>query len=392
MKKLLSLALSLIMVLSAALMPFAASAASKTPAWDKYSKNGSHKVSDFTFNVDGFDFTYRVWYPTDITSQAPVILYCNGTGSNYEKSPETAQFLSVAASHGFICLTNTDENCGTGASTDAGMTKLIELSQTPDCPLYRKVNINNVGLAGHSQGATCTINLSSKGKYENLKHFKAVYACSLPTPQLAASSLQNCPYDVTLASLPTLLVAGTGATDSGFICPYETSLLPAIKNINNDVIMARMSGVEHADSIGKTFPYMIAWFDYKLNKNSEAGKAFLGKSPELKTNTDWQDYKTKIVFKEKAALSKVTAGKKSFKANWKKCSGITGYEIQYSTSSKFTKKTTASVTVKSAKTTAKTVKKLKAKKKYFVRVRAYRSICGAKYYGKWSAVKKVKTI
>ncbi len=391
-KKALSLAMALVMAFTATVVPFFAFAKSTTPVWDKYSKSGAHKVSSFTFTVEDNDFTYKVWYPSDIAklSARPVILYCNGTGSNYEKTPETEVYLKKASSYGFICVTNTDQNTGTGASMDAGMTALIGFNSDKNHRLYKKVNIDKVGLAGHSQGATCSLNMASKGNYANLKHYKAIYACSLPTPELAASPLQNCPYDASLVSLPTLILAGTGATDNAFICPLETSILPAKSKIKNDVFVARKKGVEHADSIYQTHPYMIAWFDYKLQGNTAAGKAFVGKSPELKTNTEWQDFKRKIYLKN-TKLSKVTPGKKSFKAVWTKTGGVTGYQVQYSTSKKFTKKTTKAVLVAKSATTSKTVKKLKAKKVYYVRVRTYRTLGGVKYYGKWTAAKKVKT-
>lgn len=64
----------------------------------------------------------------------------------------------------------------------------------------------------------------------------------------------------------------------------------------------------------------------------------------------------------------------------------TGYEIQYSTSSKFTAATTKTVT---AKNTSATLKSLKSGKKYYVRVRAYKSISGIKVYGSYSKAKTV---
>ena len=94
------------------------------------------------------------------------------------------------------------------------------------------------------------------------------------------------------------------------------------------------------------------------------------------------------------SLSKVTAGKKSFTAKWKKPSStyrkqMTGYQIKYSTSSKMSKAKT--VTVKGTKATSKTIKKLKAKKYYYVQIRTYKTVKGAKYYSSWSKTKKVKT-
>jgi len=95
------------------------------------------------------------------------------------------------------------------------------------------------------------------------------------------------------------------------------------------------------------------------------------------------------------SMSKVTAAKKGFKAKWKKQSTqTTGYQLQYSTSSKF-KKGTKTVNISKNKTTSKSVRKLYAKKKYYVRVRTYKTVKfggkNIKLYSGWSKAKAVKT-
>ena len=79
------------------------------------------------------------------------------------------------------------------------------------------------------------------------------------------------------------------------------------------------------------------------------------------------------------------SGKCKVKATWKKLTNISGYQIQYAPNKKFKKAKS-----KTVKSTSITIKKLKKKKTYFVRVRAYKLVDGKKVYGKWSAVKKVK--
>ncbi len=96
------------------------------------------------------------------------------------------------------------------------------------------------------------------------------------------------------------------------------------------------------------------------------------------------------------SISKLKAKKKGFSVKWKKqISQTTGYEIQYSTSKKFTKKTTKSVTVKKNKTTSKSVSKKKANKKYYVRIRTYKTVRvngkNIKLTSGWSKAKTVKT-
>lgn len=99
---------------------------------------------------------------------------------------------------------------------------------------------------------------------------------------------------------------------------------------------------------------------------------------------------TETVKPKKTSIKKLGKGKKKFTVTWAKVSGVKGYQIQYSTDKKF-KKNNKSVTVTKQKTTKVTVKKLKSKKKYYVRVRTYKTVNGKKIYSSWSKVKSVKT-
>ena len=74
----------------------------------------------------------------------------------------------------------------------------------------------------------------------------------------------------------------------------------------------------------------------------------------------------------------------------KKQAQIKGYQVQYSTSKKFTKKTTKAVKVATQKGLKKTVKGLKSGKKYYVRVRAYKMNGKKTVYSAWTAKKSVK--
>lgn len=101
--------------------------------------------------------------------------------------------------------------------------------------------------------------------------------------------------------------------------------------------------------------------------------------------------KVKVKFKicpKKTAVKKLTSPKtKQLKVTYGKVAGVTGYQITYSTSSKFTKKTTKSV---NAVGTSKTIKELTKGKTYYVKVRTYKTVSGKKYYSDYSAVKKIK--
>ena len=113
----------------------------------------------------------------------------------------------------------------------------------------------------------------------------------------------------------------------------------------------------------------------------------------LKGTGDFEGTKTLYftINPKSTSLSKLTATKKGFTAKWKKQSPQTsGYQIMYATNSSFTsgKKT---VTVSSNKTISKKITKLKAKKKYYVKVRTYKKVGSKTYYSSWSKYKTVKT-
>lgn len=93
---------------------------------------------------------------------------------------------------------------------------------------------------------------------------------------------------------------------------------------------------------------------------------------------------------KKTAGLKVKKGKKRMTVSWKRDKKATGYQLTYAQNKKF-KKGRKNITISKNKTTKKTVKKLKAKKTYYVKVRAYKSVGKTKLYGAYSGVKKVKT-
>ena len=86
------------------------------------------------------------------------------------------------------------------------------------------------------------------------------------------------------------------------------------------------------------------------------------------------------------SISIIKVQNQAFTVKWKKKTNIAGYQIQYSTNSKF-KKGNKSIKIKNAKTVSKKITKLKVAKKYYVRIRTYKG----KKYSKWSKVKSIKT-
>ena len=125
---------------------------------------------------------------------------------------------------------------------------------------------------------------------------------------------------------------------------------------------------------------------YKNNKN--AGIATV----TVKGKGSYKKLNMKLNFKinlKKMQLKSVKSQKtKQATVKWKKDSQVGGYQIQLATNAKFT--AGVKTTKLSKGKTSYTFKGLVKKKKYYVRIRAYKKVAGQMWYGPWSSKKSVK--
>ena len=90
----------------------------------------------------------------------------------------------------------------------------------------------------------------------------------------------------------------------------------------------------------------------------------------------------------KIVMKKINSGKKKIAVSWKRQTSVTGYQLRYSTKANMKKAKLIKVNGKAGN---KTIKKLKAKKRYYVQIRAYKNNGQKNIYGKWSTKKAIKT-
>jgi len=158
-------------------------------------------------------------------------------------------------------------------------------------------------------------------------------------------------------------------------------------NANQAVYMLLHADVAEGDCDESNNDSYAILYQAKTNTNtntnsqtSSSGTANAGK----KQSTPSKTVKVKAPSKVKLTSAKNGKGKKLI-VKWKKVTGAKGYQLQYAMNKKFKKKKSVQT-----KKTKYTIKKLKKKKTYYIRVRAYKMNGKKKVYGKWSTVKKVK--
>lgn len=155
---------------------------------------------------------------------------------------------------------------------------------------------------------------------------------------------------------------------------------------------ARKPKVTVKDTAGK----IIGSQNYELSyaKNRNPGQAsvtirFLGMYKGTMT-------KTFQIVPKGTKLSRLTAATRGFTARWRRQRiQTTGYELQYSVSKKFEKRKTKKIVVKGNKKVSRRITGTKPGKKYFVRIRTYKSVKTGgrtnKFYSAWSGVKAVRS-
>ncbi len=185
-------------------------------------------------------------------------------------------------------------------------------------------------------------------------------------------------------------------TECGFVADTKVIYYPeTIKLAKTEYIyngkLCKPS-VAVTDSMGNKIGKNNYSVSYSKNKNVGTATAVI----KFKGNYSGTVKKTFTICPKTTSISRLSAKSKGISVKWKKQTGqTTGYQIQYSTSSKFTKGKTGIVTVNKNKTTSRTISRLKAKKKYYVRIRTYKNVKvngkTSRIYSGWSKTKTVVT-
>lgn len=260
----------------------------------KYSKLGNYEVSYEEHESENSSIKkIRIWYPKELENnnqEYPMIIVVNASGvPAFRYEP----FFKKLASWGFIVVGNEDGQTGTGETTSITLDYMLNISN--DSKLYNKIDKNNIGIIGYSQGGAGAIRAVTE--FENGKNYKTIFTGSAAYPLLANNMGWN--YDTSKIKISYFMTAGTGKSDDsgkdyskefGGVAPLS-SLIENYDKITDNVfkIRARSVGTEHEDMLVQTDSYMTAWMLYQLQNDKEASKIFVGDDAEILHNKKWQD-------------------------------------------------------------------------------------------------------
>lgn len=236
---------------------------------------------------------YLISYPTELETeerQYPVIVICNGTGWKGSLSKAQHQFY---ASWGFIVIATEETYSWNAFGAEMCVRHLERLNDTKGedgetSIFYQKVDLDRVGISGHSQGGVGVINAITNTEHREI--YKAAVALS-PTNQPLALALEW-PYDPSRIQTPILLLSGAGGGDDWVVTGEQ--LEDIYQAIPGEKVMARRADTDHGATQYSADGYVMAWFLWQLQGDESAGKAFTGDGAELPRNGLYQDQQSSL--------------------------------------------------------------------------------------------------
>ena len=239
--------------------------------------------------------------------------------------------------------------------------------------------------------ATCT----SEGSYDEVIYCSVCGEEISRNPKTIAKKEHNYKFTIVPATLEKDGTSIEKCTFCGHTKPL--TVIPSIKTVElskNEFTYnkkVQKPSVVVKDSKGKVLKNGTDYTVTYSNKNSKK----IGKYKVLVTfkgNYNGTKELTYNINPKGTSLVRLGKGSERFKVVWKaQKTETTGYEIQYSTNKKF-KSGNKKTTIKKNKTTSTIIMKVKGLKKYYVRIRTYKTVNGKKFYSGWSKTLNVKTM
>ncbi len=225
----------------------------------------------------------------------PILVLCNGTGVPLSKYESLARHY---ASWGFVVIGTEGEYAWNGFGAEMCVRhlerleemKTIEENNTQkENPFYHRLDLDRIGMIGHSQGAAGVFNAITAQPHHEI--YKAAVALLLTNLQLAENLEWD--YDPKKVETPVLLISGAGGGDDWVVTGDQ------LKEIYNEIpsskVMARRVNTPHAEVLYEPDGYTTAWMLWILCGDEEAAKAFTGNNPELLSKKLYQDGITKQI-------------------------------------------------------------------------------------------------
>lgn len=256
----------------------------------KYLKMGSYEVAYKDYPLFQNFKKFSIYYPSELEStekKYPVVVICNGSGLPASKYTNLFKHLS---SWGFIVIGTEETYAWNGFGAEMSVRFLSDIDKKETLGennekniLYHKIDFDNVGITGHSQGGVGVFNAISAQEHGNI--YKTAVSLSPTKSELAENLYWH--YDVSDITTPMLLFAGTDEAD--FIDPESLKEIYNSFPVESFKVMATRNNIVHNEMLYYADGYVTAWFMWYLQGDEKAAIAFCGEDAEILRNPFYQN-------------------------------------------------------------------------------------------------------
>jgi hypothetical protein len=264
-------------------------------------------VSTGAYCCDSLQHKFDVFYPTHLGANGflhPILTWGNGS---FGSANQVDYFLRHMASWGFVVVATEDFNTGPGQTILDAANFMVRANGDSTSIFYHKLNINQIGAFGHSQGASGAVNALIK----SAGSIKTVIPIELPA-QVWCSSGENCLDTKNLGSGSVFFI--DGSNDIPISPPTQPAWFTGEQSIaayydatpaSVDKLKGTLLGPGHNDIQGRPdcpkdligcvngvygyLGYPAAWFMDRLQGDSYAHRAFVSGTGEMFSETaNWE--------------------------------------------------------------------------------------------------------
>ena len=220
--------------------------------------------------------TYYIYYPENIKSSKktyPVLSWANGTMC----PPDLyTNLLTEIAKGGYIVIASSETMAADGTAQTQALDFVISLNSISSSLAYKKVNTNQLGVIGHSQGGRSSVNAAVKDS-----RIKCVVSIA------GSNYLEEAEPNAT----PTLFTAG----GKDMIVSPSQWIQPAYDVVKGPAVYASLNGAIHTTCCTnpeKYSSYILDWCNAWLKNDSKALNTFKNNGT-LASDTNWSDFQCK---------------------------------------------------------------------------------------------------
>ena len=254
----------------------------------KYLKYGEYDTSYKEYPVLQDFSKYEIYYPSELENSNktyPMVIVCNGSGLPASKYTNLFKHL---ASWGFVVVGTEETYSWNGMTAEVCARYMIDLNNKEDVlvgdkneksPFYHRIDLDNVGITGHSQGGVGVFNTITVQEHASL--FKTAVTLSPTKFELADNLYWH--YDVSTITIPTMMLCGT--EENAYVDPTTLKEIYDAFPTDTPRLMATRDNAEHNDMLYFSDGYVTAWFVWQLKNDTNASSAFVGDNAEILNNS-----------------------------------------------------------------------------------------------------------